>query len=98
MIHDSPEWLNWQRSRPGLQALPIGRKLILVEFRPRLDQPLLPPGECSRDQIDWIDAEDCDRVLIISVKMRCVVWNSYFREHADERIQMMWMEEYGDRA
>lgn len=57
-----------------LQALPAGVQLGLMQLCPGLDKPRLPAREAAANELDLVDPVDRNRVLILGVKVRAVMW------------------------
>ncbi len=58
------------------------KKLSLVEFRPCLDQPLLPPGQGAGKEFHGLDSEHPYMLLVIRMEMRRVMRSSGLRKHS----------------
>jgi hypothetical protein len=55
-----------------------------VDFRPRLDEPALPPGKLTTDELDRVDREDADVVLVVRVEVWSVVRRRGFGKHPND--------------
>jgi hypothetical protein len=55
-----------------------------VDFRPRLDEPALPPGKLTTDELDRVDREDADVILIVRVEVWSVVRSRGFGKHPND--------------
>ena len=64
------QWLDGLRRAAGLQTVPVGHQLFLVELRPCFDEPALASRQLPGDQIDRVDAEDGHVLLMVRVEVR----------------------------
>ena len=55
-----------------------------MKFRPSLYQTSLPPRKFTSNQFDGIQAHDGHVVLIVSMKVRQVVWYPNLHIHAND--------------
>jgi len=55
-----------------------------VDFRPRLDEPALPPGKLTTDELDRVDREDAEIILIVRVEVWSVVRSRGFDKHPND--------------
>lgn len=55
-----------------------------MQFRPSLNQPLLPFGQFSGQKLNRINAKYGSARLIVRMKMRHMVLRFRFREHPDD--------------
>ena len=78
------KWIDGQRPLARLQALPVLKKLLLMELRRCLNQALLATRERAGKQLDGVNAEDADMVLIVGMKMSRVMRFSSLREHSHD--------------
>jgi len=67
------QWLDGLRRAAGLQTVPVGHQLFLVELRPCFDEPALASRQLPGDQIDRVDAEDGHVVLMVRVEVRTMI-------------------------
>ncbi len=57
----------------GLEPLPVGEQLVVVDLGPGLDKALLRAGQLASDQLDDIHRHHADAVLIIGMEVRAVM-------------------------
>jgi len=57
---------------------------MLMQFRPRLNQALLPPGHGTSNHVYRIDAENSYFLLVIGVEVGNVMLRTHLCEHPDD--------------
>src|SRR3954468_13155532 len=72
---------NRERFAAVLEEMPVRQKLVVVQLRPCLDESSLALRQFPGDQTDGRDANDCNRALIVGVKMGAMVLPARLREH-----------------
>ena len=67
-----------------LQTEPIREQFLLMEFRPRLDQPPLSSRKASSDQLHRVEANHGHIVLVLRVEVGQVMRNAGLDVHPDD--------------
>jgi hypothetical protein len=67
-----------------LQTEPIREQFLLMQFRPRLNQPALPSREASSDQLHRFQAHHGHVVLVIRVEVGQVMRTAGLDVHPDD--------------
>ena len=71
----------------GLKTEPIRVQFLLMEFRPRLNQPALPSGKASSDQLHGLQANHGHVVLVIRVEVGQVMRTAGLDLHPDDHTE-----------
>ncbi len=81
------------RSVTRLEQIPIGTELRQVDFRPRLNHPLLTTGKPTRDELNRVDRDDRYPVLVVRVKVGPMMLSVRFGKHPNddaEKSRNLW--------
>ena len=67
-----------------MEEIPVRQQLVLMKFRPCLDQTTLSLRKVPRDQLHGINRKDGGFVLEVRVEMNNMVFSSRLGEHSDD--------------
>ena len=81
MSHCSLQRFDRSRRLPVLKELPVSDKLVLVQFRPGLNETKLSPRERAGKQFYRVKPNDGNIVFVVGMEVRRMMWSTSLHVH-----------------